>query len=322
MRGKCPNVTGLPVARGKGSLLVKRGRSMQIKANGITLEVQQHGPQDGVPLILIRGLGSQLIHWPREMLSGLVDQGFRVVIFDNRDVGQSARCPAPGVDGRAETILADLAAGRAPQAAYTLDDMADDVIGLMDALGIVRAHVFGISMGGGIVQALALCHANRLLSATIVMSRAAFTGQGAIDQLLSHPQDREGYIDAALIGDHAWGSPGFPAPDSYFRDLAGRAYDRGAEPEGVNRQLLAIIASPDRRHALRAIDLPCLVIHGADDALIPAQAGEEIAALIPDAVLRIVPGMGHIITPALAPVMVDLLAGFIAQIAPTSDPQG
>lgn len=287
---------------------------MQIKANRITLEVEEYGRDDGVPVILVRGLGSQLIHWPPELLHDLSGRGFRVVVFDNRDVGKSARCPAPGVDGDARTILDDLAAGRTPRAAYTLDDMADDVVGLMDGLGIARAHVFGISMGGGIVQSLAQRHAERLLTATIVMSRAAFTGQGAIDQLLSYPQDRTGYIDAALEGDRAWGSPGFPAPDSYFRDLAGRAFDRGADAAGVNRQLLAILNSPDRREALRDVDLPCLVIHGADDALIPPDAGEEIAALIPRAQLQIVPGMGHIITPALAPVMVDLLTDFIAQV--------
>jgi pimeloyl-ACP methyl ester carboxylesterase len=286
---------------------------MQIAANGITLEVEEHGPPDGPPLILIRGLGSQLIHWPPELVRGFAGRGFRVVIFDNRDIGLSARCPAPGVDGRAETILADLAAGRRPLAAYGLDDMARDVTGLMDALGIDRAHVFGISMGGGIAQVLAIEHADRLLSACIVMTRAAFTGQGAIDQLLSHPQDRAGFIETALQGDHAWGSPGFPAPDSYFRDLAGRAFDRGAEPEGINRQLLAILSSPDRRADLARVGLPCFVIHGADDTLIPPEAGEEIAALIPAARLEIIPGMGHVITPALAPLLVEKVCDFIAR---------
>lgn len=293
---------------------------MQIKANGITLEVEEHGDGDGAPVILIRGLGSQLIHWPPELLHELSGRGFRVLVFDNRDVGKSARCPAPGVDGDAKTILDDLAAGRVPQAAYTLDDMADDVVGLMDARGIAQAHVFGISMGGGIVQSLALRHADRLLTASIVMSRAAFTGPGAIDQLLSYPLDRPGYIAAALEADRAWGSPGFPAPDSYFRDLAGRAFDRGADAQGVNRQLLAILTSPDRREALRDVDLPCLVIHGADDALIPPDAGKEIAALIPDAQLQIVPGMGHIITPLLAPVLVDLLVDFVAAKTPDAAP--
>lgn len=294
---------------------------MQIKANGITLEVEEHGSADGIPMILIRGLGSQLINWPPEMVQDLAARGFRVILFDNRDVGKSARCPAPGVSGEAQDILAQIAAGRVPQAAYTLDDMADDVVGLMDAFGISRAHVFGISMGGGIVQSLALRHADRLLTVSIVMSRAAFTGQGAIDRLLSFPQDRAGFIEAALEGDRAWGSPGFPAPDSYFRDLAARAFYRGSDPEGVNRQLLAIMSSPDRRAALRAVALPCLVIHGADDALIPPQAGEEIAALIPDARLHIVPGMGHIITPSLSPVLTGMLTEFISAATPDAMPK-
>ena len=284
---------------------------MQITANGITIEVEEHGSKDGVPLVLIRGLGSQLIHWPREFIEGFAARGFRVVIFDNRDVGLSARCPAPGVDGQADTILAALARGERPQAAYGLDDMVRDTLGVMDALGIDRAHVFGISMGGGIAQILAMDHAERLLSACIVMTRAAFTGQGSIDQLLSRDAGREGYIAAAMEGDRAWGSPGFPAPDSYFRDLAERAYERGAEAPGVNRQLLAILNAPDRRADLARVDLPCFVIHGADDALIPPEAGEEIAALIPDARLKIIPGMGHVITPALAPLLVGLVAGFV-----------
>ncbi|MCM2562091.1 alpha/beta hydrolase [Lutimaribacter sp. EGI FJ00015] len=284
---------------------------MHITANDITLEVEEHGPRNGVPLVLIRGLGSQLIHWPDALLQGFAKRGFRVVVFDNRDVGLSARCPAPGVDGQADTILATLARGEVPQAAYGLDDMAHDVVGLMDALEIGRAHVLGISMGGGIAQVLAMDHAERLQSASIVMTRAAFTGQGGIDQLLSRDQDRAGYIETALAGDHAWGSPGFPASDSYFRELAGRAYDRGADAAGVNRQLLAILSSPDRREDLRAVDLPCHVIHGADDALIPPEAGTEIAALIPGAELEIIPGMGHIITPALAPLLVGKVTDFI-----------
>lgn len=286
---------------------------MQVSANGITLEVEEYGDPADPALILIRGLGSQLIHWPRELTDGFVGQRFRVIAFDNRDIGKSARCPAPGVDGRAETILSDLAAGRALTPAYALEDMAADVTGLMDALGIARAHIFGISMGGAIAQLLAIHHADRLLSATIVMTRAHFTPAPGIEALLSHKQDRAGFIAAAMEGDRAWGSPGFPAPDRYFRDLAGRAYDRGAGAEGVNRQLLATLTSGDRRAALRGVDLPCFVIHGADDTLIPPDGGKEIAALIPGAELEVIPGMGHVITPSLAPLLVGKVSDFIAR---------
>ena len=289
---------------------------MQIEANGITLDHAQTGPADGVPLVLIRGLGSQRIHWPEAFLDGLAARGFRVISFDNRDIGESQRCPAPGVEARAEAILAEVAAGRVPQAAYTLEDMARDVIGLMDALGIARAHVFGMSMGGGIAQILALDHAPRLLSATIVMSRASFSGQGALDQLLARPLDRAAFIATELRLDAIWGSPGYPIPEAALRDLAGRAHDRGADPEGVNRQLLAVIHSGERRDRLGGVALPCLVIHGADDALIGPEHGEEIAGLIPEAELQIIEGMGHTITPALSPLLVGMLADFITRRAP------
>ena len=284
---------------------------MQIEANGITLDYDETGPRDGVPLVLIRGLGSQRIHWPDAFLTGLAAAGYRVITFDNRDIGRSRRCPAPGVDGRAETILAEVAAGRQPAAAYSLDDMARDVVGLMDALGIDRAHVFGMSMGGGIVQLLALDHAPRLRSATIVMARASFVGGGPLDKLLAHPETREQFIETALWADREWGSPGFPVSEEYLRAQAGAAFDRGAEPEGVNRQLLAILHSGDRRDRLGGVTVPCLVIHGAQDTLIGPEHGREIAALIPDAELEVIEGMGHVITPLLSPVLIARLDRFI-----------
>ncbi|MFC3117728.1 alpha/beta fold hydrolase [Jhaorihella thermophila] len=143
---------------------------MQIDANGIRLEVELHGPGSGAPIILIRGLGTQLVHWPAALTEGLAARGFRVVIFDNRDVGLSQRCPAPGVPSSADEILEALRRGVPLRPAYTLNDMARDVVGLMDALDIPRAHVFGISMGGAIAQILALDHGARLLTATFVMT--------------------------------------------------------------------------------------------------------------------------------------------------------
>lgn len=284
---------------------------MRIEANGIFLECETHGPVDGSPLILVRGLGSQLVHWPEELTDGFAAAGYRVITFDNRDVGLSARCPGPGADGDADVILADLRAGRAPRPAYLLSDMARDVICLMDALGIDRAHVFGISMGGGIVQLLACDHADRLLSAFIVMSSARNRNPSLAERLLSYPASREDYITSALQDDQSWGSPGYPAPESYLREQAARAFDRGAEAEGVNRQLLAILNTPDRRDDLRAINLPCLVIHGAEDTLLPSELGREIAALIPQSELDVIAGMGHVITPALSPEIVSRVGRFI-----------
>jgi pimeloyl-ACP methyl ester carboxylesterase len=233
------------------------------------------------------------------------------VTFDNRDVGLSDRCPKPGAEGDADAILAELRAGRVPKPAYGLPDMACDVIGLMDTLGIDCAHVFGISMGGAIVQILACDHASRLHSATIVMSSARLRSLDLGERLLSRPADRVGYVDGALAGDREWGSPGYPASDAYLRTQAERAYDRGAEAEGVNRQLVAILNAPDRRDALRRVALPCLVIHGEMDTLIPPDEGREIASLIPEAELEVIGGMGHVITPALAPIIVKRVNRFI-----------
>jgi pimeloyl-ACP methyl ester carboxylesterase len=285
---------------------------MQIEANGIRLEYETHGPLDGPALILIRGLGTQLVHWAEDLITGFAAAEYRTVTFDNRDVGLSARCPAAGAEGNADTILADLAAGRVPKPAYLLSDMARDVICLMDALGIDRAHVFGISMGGAITQILACDHADRLLSATIVMSSARLRGLDLGERLLSYPTNREEYIAGALEGDRVWGSPGYPATQAYLRMQAGRAFDRGAEADGVNRQLLAILNTPDRRASLSGVALPCLVIHGEEDTLIPPDEGREIASLIPGAELEVIAGMGHVITPALAPLIVEQVNRFIS----------
>ena len=296
-----------------------------IDANGIKLAIEDHGPQDAPPLILIRGLGTQMAHWVPELVEGFVAKGFRTVIFDNRDVGLSQRCPSPDAPGDADAILALLKQGQPLPAAYGIDDMARDVTGLMDALGIARAHVFGISMGGMIAQQLVLQAPGRLLSATIVMSAcrpmserlsggaAALAERASL--LLTRPRDRAAYIDAQ-VGEHAiWGSPGFPMPEPAIRAMAERAWSRGIDPEGMNRQLLAALHAPDRRPGLAQAALPCLVIHGEDDALVPLELGAEIADIIPGAEFRAVAGMGHIITPSLAPVLVDMVADFVSRRA-------
>lgn len=289
---------------------------MQIKANNIMLEVEEFGPKDGPPLILIRGLGSQLVYWPQEFVQGFASLGYRTIIFDNRDVGLSQRFAREGVTDSKASILERAAGGDLPEPAYLLDDMADDVVGLMDALDIPRAHIFGISMGGGIAQLLAIDHADRLLSATIVMTTAKFRGADMLEILLMEDEDRAAFQESWIAGNLDYGSPGFYAPDSYIRFEAGLAWDRGADAAGVNRQTLATMASTDRREMLKSVDLACLVIHGAVDTLIAPDKGREIATLIPKAELEIIEGMGHVITPLLAPVIVDLVDNFIAKRAP------
>lgn len=289
---------------------------MHIQANGITLAYETHGPKDGIPLVLIRGLGSQMIHWPAELYEGLAARGYYVIRFDNRDVGLSQRCPHPDAPGDADEILAKAKAGEAIPPAYHLTDMAQDVTGLMDALGIGTAHIFGISMGGAITQALATEHADRLRSATIVMTAcrpliAADQAAAMLPLLLSYPQDHDAYVDS-WVAEHAnHGSPGFPMTEAEIRAEAELAYARGVDADGINRQLLAVMNAADRRPQLAQTTVPCQVIHGEDDALIPVELGTEIAATIPNCPFHRIKGMGHIITPSLAPKIVDIVDGFI-----------
>ncbi len=291
---------------------------MQITANGIQLEVEDYGPKDGVPVVLIRGLGSQLIHWPEEFHQGLAAQGYRVVLFDNRDVGLSQRCAKAGVPSGAEEILALAAAGGAVPAAYGLGDMAADVVGLMDVLNIKAAHIFGMSMGGAITQVLCLDHATRVLSASIVMSAGRpMLARGQLSDLLAgllcYPVDRQTYITQAAPDDAVTGSPGFPMSEADLHAQSALAFDRGYDAEGINRHVLAVLNAPDRRAGLAQLALPCQVIHGLEDNWIPPELGAEIADLIPGCAHHEIAGMGHVITPKLAPLMVDLLDGFVRQ---------
>jgi len=202
---------------------------MQIKANGIMLEYEEFGPKNGVPIILIRGLGSQMIHWPDAFVQGFAAHGFRTIIFDNRDIGKSQRCAAANVSGKAEDIIAAVKGGDTLKPAYQLVDMARDVTGLMDALGIARAHIFGISMGGAITQVLVTDFADRVLTACLVMTSARLRG-GDLDllqQVLSYPEDRQQAQDNWVAGHAFWGSHGYPMPEAEIRDQAAQAWDRG-----------------------------------------------------------------------------------------------
>lgn len=288
---------------------------MQIKANGIILEVEEYGPKDGLPLILIRGLGTQLAHWVPEMYMGFAALGYRTIIFDNRDVGLSQKFHRPGIDDSADGIAALVEADRPLVPAYTLNDMAADVVGLMDALAIDRAHIFGISMGGGITQALALNHADRMVSATMVMTACRFGGMERIGLLLSRDRSRDAAVAALIAEEKMWGSPGFPRSVEDISVMALRAYDRDADVTGINRHVLATVSSGNRCAALKSVGLPCLVIHGLDDTLVPPERGREIAALVPGAEHEEIAGMGHVITPKLAPVLVKRVDDFIRRRA-------
>ena len=287
---------------------------MQINANGTIIEVETHGLETNAALLLIRGLGTQLIHWPDEFIDGLVERGFHVITFDNRDCGLSQIFDVPGKSYAADDLIAAVKQGEQPKAPYGMADFAGDILGILDALNIDRAHVFGISLGGMIAQVLSVVHPDRLLSASFVMT-AAMRLRGLDDESLwAQPESRAAYMTSWVEGYYAYGgSPGYPLTEQQLLEQAGRAWDRGVYPDGNNRQMLAAAAEPDHREDLRKLALPCLVIHGTSDRLIPKEAGQEIASLIPDAETRLIEGMGHYITPLLSPVIVDILDDFITR---------
>lgn len=246
-------------------------------------------------LIMIRGLGTQMTEWSPVLLDGLVDAGFRVVVFDNRDAGLS------------DAVEAD----------YTLDDMANDVIGLQDALGIARASLFGISLGGMVAQLVACHWPERVQCLFSVMSTSGDPGlpQAAPEvraRLMRAAAGREAIIALSAESRAVFGSPAYPESPAARAAAATAAYDRAYRPAGVARQISAVLADGSRAARLARIRVPTLVIHGADDPLIPVAAGEHTAQLIPGARLEIVPGMGHNLPDALASRIVELVRGFVA----------
>ena len=284
---------------------------MQILVNNIFIEYEDYGDNADPVIVLIRGLGSQLIHWPKNFTGGLVEVGYRVIIFDNRDIGLSSRCPLDGVSYDKQSIIKKIDSGQKIMPAYSLDDMALDVIGLMDELNIAKAHIFGMSLGGVITQVLAINYPHRLISTIIVMSAAKLSDPNRIKQVaLGHTSKTE-YVSNAIHENSLWGNSKFPVSKDYVRDLAGKAYDRGAESEGVNRQFSAIFSFGDRRESLKLVDLPSLVIHGEDDILVLPEEGKEISSLIKGSELQIISGMGHEITPLLSPIIVNIVKEFL-----------
>jgi pimeloyl-ACP methyl ester carboxylesterase len=263
-------------------------------SNGIELAYQTFGDAEDPALLLIMGLGAQLIHWQEEFCEMLAGRGYHVIRFDNRDVGHSTKMnDAPVPD------LAAVATGDLSGATYTLDDMADDATGLLDHLGIDAAHVAGASMGGMVAQTMAVRHPRRVLSLCSIMSTTGNRTVGqAMPQALSvlltpAPPDRDGYIDFHIKAFKAIGSPGFPFDEEFLRWRAGETYDRSYYPDGFKRQLLAIFASGDRTEALAQISAPTVVIHGSEDPLITVSGGEATARAVPGAELLVIPGMGH-----------------------------
>jgi pimeloyl-ACP methyl ester carboxylesterase len=276
------------------------------KTNGIELEYETFGDPSNPTVLLIMGLGVQMLGWDERFCDLLAGRGFHVVRFDNRDVGLSTK-----IEGGAMPNPLQLMAGDYSSASYTLDDMADDTAGLLDALDVEAAHVVGVSMGGMIGQTLTCRHPERVLSLTSIMSSTGSreTGQPKPEvfaALVSPvPSDREGYVEATANMFTLIGSPAYPPDEDELRALIGASYERSYYPDGFLRQLAAILASGDREKAIAGIGVPTLVIHGEDDPLIVLSGGEATAAAIPGSKLVKVPGMGHDLPPALWPRFID-----------------
>jgi pimeloyl-ACP methyl ester carboxylesterase len=276
------------------------------QANGIEITYDTFGDRSNPAMLLIMGLGIQMLGWDERFCNMLADRGYFVIRFDNRDVGLSSK-----IEGGPPPDLMKLMSGDYSSAAYTLDDMAADAAGLLDELGIEKAHIVGVSMGGMIGQTLAISHPERALSLTSIMSTTGSpaVGQPRQDVLMAlvapAPADREGFIDRQVEMFKLIGSPDYPMQEDEFRELVARSYDRAFYPEGFMRQLTAILASGDRTVALAAVNVPTLVIHGDADPLIAPDGGEATAKAIPGAKLVKIPGMGHDLPPALWPRFVD-----------------
>jgi pimeloyl-ACP methyl ester carboxylesterase len=269
-----------------------------VRANEIQLEYDTIGNRACPPLLLIMGLGGQLIHWDDDFCRQLADRGLYIVRFDNRDTGLSTRFESAGLPDMAELLDARLQ-GRSIRAPYTLDDMADDAAKLLEALDIKKAHICGSSMGGMIAQTLALRHPQRLLTLTSIYSTTGSPDlpqpqPAAMEALLTpQPAERQAYIDFNVITMQAIAGSGFPFDEQFIRSISARAYDRAFYPPGVGRQMMAVMVQEDRTAALGSVTVPTLVIHGTADPLVPAAHGQATAEAIPGAQLLLVEGMGH-----------------------------
>ena len=278
------------------------------QVGSVELVYETIGDPSDAPLLMVMGLGMQLIHWDRELCELLAERGFHVIRFDNRDTGLSTkiRGPVPNV--------MRLLAGMPARVPYLLPDMAGDALGLLDHLGIERAHVVGASMGGMIGQTMAIEQPERVLSLASIMSttgdRRVGTPKLRVWSLMMRraPQDRDAYVRYFVKVFRMIGSPAYRIDEERSRELAAATYDRSHYPPGTARQLAAILASGSRTAALRQLDVPTVVIHGESDPLVPLRAGVATARAISGAELITIPGMGHDLPRELWPTFVNAIA--------------
>ncbi len=282
-------------------------RELRAPSNGIEVAYDEFGDPGGTPLLLVMGLGMQMVAWDERFCELLAQRGYRVIRFDNRDIGHTTRLDSAPVPSRA-AMFSGL--GRP---SYLLTDMATDAIGLLDHLGIERVHVAGVSMGGMIAQTMAIEHPGRVHSLASMMSTTGSRWlrmpkwKAMVTLMAKPPADADAYMRLVTRTFKVIGSPAYPMADESFRVLMQVSYRRCFYPDGVARQLHAINSSGNRTKRLRRLDLPAVVIHGAADPLIRPAAARATAAAIPGSRLRVVEGMGHDLPEQLWPEIVEAI---------------
>jgi len=287
----------------------------------IDMACERFGDPGAPPVLLVMGLGTQMLGWPEDFCSALVDRSLQVIRFDNRDVGLSTHLD----DAPTPDVMAALA-GDTSSVVYTLSDMAADTVGLLDALELDSAHIIGASMGGMIAQTIAIEHPDRVRSLTSIMSTTGDPAVGqaspeAIGALLSPPaSSREEAIERAVAIFRVIGSPGFELDEADLRERAGLSYDRADDPAGVARQILAVLASGDRTARLRSVDVPTLVLHGGADPLIDVSGGQATAQTIANSELAVIEGMGHDLPRPLWPEITGRIAELVTHAEARSTP--
>jgi len=282
------------------------------KVNNIEIEYDTFGDPSSKPLLLIMGLGAQLINWDEEFCEKLVERGFFVIRFDNRDVGLSTKFEEAGEPDLMKLFIS-VQKGEKIEAPYTLEDMADDAVGLLNALNIDKAHICGTSMGGMIAQTVAYRHPSHVLSLTSIMSS---TGNPDLPQpkpealqvlIKPVPEGREAIIEDGVTRMRIIHGSGFPFDEDRARKLAIRSYDRSNYRPGFSRQLAAILATGNRKPAVLSITVPTLVIHGGDDPLLSREGGKDTAEAIAGSELMIIEGMGHSLPPEVWPRVIEAI---------------
>ncbi|WP_436795398.1 alpha/beta fold hydrolase [Actinospongicola halichondriae] len=286
-----------------------------VNVNGIELCAEVRGPEAGEPLLLVMGLGAQKASWDIGFVESLIDRGYRVVWFDNRDVGLSTKFDDQPVD--IGELMTAVLSGETPDVPYLLADMAADAAGLLDALDIDAAHIVGVSMGGMIVQQMAIDHPHKIRSVTSIMSTTGDSDVGqpsseASAALLRPPATTvDEAVQAALEAEQIWGSPAYLDPEA-AETRARREWDRMQYPAGVARQIAAIFSSPSRTAALGEVTMPFGVIHGLADTLVTPSGGARTAEAVPHATHLEIEGMGHNLPKALWPTIIDAISATAA----------